>query len=101
MLGYLWYLDAVNQRHMINQIPASDPAGLALSDEKLRQLCPTMYCSSGLRGFVRCFLLDGWQYRHLIRDMLIHGDSRAAVVMSTSPLLVACYSDDADGVCLL
>src|SRR5262249_22304003 len=39
--------------------------------------------------------------RYYIRDMLVHGDSRAAVVVSVSPLRVACYSDDLDGVCLL
>lgn len=39
--------------------------------------------------------------RYHIRDMLAHGDSRAAVVVSVSPLLVACYCDDLDGVCLL
>jgi hypothetical protein len=33
--------------------------------------------------------------------MLVHGDSRAAVVLSVSPLLVACYCDDLDGVCVL
>ena len=33
--------------------------------------------------------------------MLVHGDSRAAVAMSVSPFLVACYCDDLDGVCVL
>ncbi len=31
----------------------------------------------------------------------MRGDSRAAVVVSSSPLLVACYCEDLDGVCVL
>ncbi|VTS07564.1 hypothetical protein [Tuwongella immobilis] len=33
--------------------------------------------------------------------MLAHGDSRAAVVLQSHPLLVASYCDDSDAVCVL
>ena len=102
MIGILFYLDALSQRSVINRrSQASDPVRLRLSNTKLRQLCPSMYFFSGIVGAMRCFLWDGWERRCFIRDMLIHGDSRAAVVISVSPLLVASYCDDLDGVCVL
>jgi hypothetical protein len=102
MLGWLSYLQARARRHAVNSgSAASDPVGLRLSDPKLRRLCPSLYPFSGPGGFLRCLFVDGLGWRFYIRDMLVHGDSRAAVVMSVSPLLVACYCDDLDGVCLL
>ena len=90
------------QRRAINaSSSASDPAQLKLSDSKLRQLCPSLYLSSGVGGFLRCFFFDGLDKREFIRDMLSQGDSRAAVVMKSQPLLVACYCDDSDAVCML
>lgn len=102
MLGLISYLQARNQRRAINQGSyASNPLSLRMSDTKLRRLCPSLYCLSGPLGFLRCSLGDGWGRRFFIRDMLVHGDSRAAVVVSLSPFLVACYCDDLDGVCVL
>jgi hypothetical protein len=102
MLGVLSYLLARGQRQTINRgSSASNPARLIMSDAKLRRLCPSLYCLTGIAGFSRCFFWNGWGLRYYIGDMLIHGDSRAAVVVSVSPLLVACYCDDLDGVCVL
>src|SRR5262249_20807501 len=96
------YLGARALRWAINRgSAASDPLGLRMSEEKLKRFCPSLYISSGVWGSLRCVFWDGLALRYYIRDMLIHGDSRAAVVVSTSPLLVACYSDDLDGVCVL
>ena len=72
-----------------------------MSDANLKRLCPSLYFSSGVKAILRCFFWDGLALRCFIRDMLVHGDSRAAVVLSASPLLVACYCDDLDGVCVL
>src|SRR5262245_27908370 len=102
MFGVLSYLKARRVRQAINRgSSASDPVGLRMSDAKLRRLCPSLYFTSGLVGCMRCFFRDGLERRYFIRDMLIHGDSRAAVVVSVSLLLVACYCDDLDGVCVL
>jgi hypothetical protein len=102
LFGLLSYLKARRERRAINSSSfASDPARLRLSDSKLRRLCPGLYLSSGLGGFARCLFLDGLGTREFIRDMVAHGDSRAAVVMREHPLLVACYCDDSDAVCVL
>lgn len=102
MRGLIKYYAAKKERRLINERSgASDPLGLRMSDAKLRTLCPSLYMSSGPIGFLRCLFSDGLALRFYLRDMLIHGDSRAAVVVSESPLLVASYCDDLDAVCLL
>jgi hypothetical protein len=102
LFGLLSYLTAKRARRVINSSSfASDPVQLRLSDSKLRRVCPNLYLSAGLGGFGRCFFLDGLGTREFIRDMLANGDSRAAVVMRDQPLLVACYCDDSDAVCVL
>lgn len=102
MLGFALYLSSRWMRWTVNRnSSASDPLELTMSDEKLRRLSPSLYFSTGVWGALRCFFWDGLAYRHYIRDMLIHGDSRAAIVLETSPLLVASYCDDLDGVCVL
>ena len=76
---------------------ASSPAQVQLSHAKLRQLHPELYSP-----------LAKWIYRrrtaewlHRITEHLFYGDSRAAVVVSTSPLIVAAYTDEIDCVALL
>ena len=76
---------------------ASFPAGVRLSHAKLRKLQPELYSP-----------LAKWIYRRrtaewltLIKEHLLYGDSRAAVVVSTSPLIVAAYTDEIDCVALL
>jgi hypothetical protein len=102
MLGFALYLSSRGMRWAVNRnSEASDPLELPMSDEKLQSLCPSLYFSSGVWGTLRCFFWDGLAYRYYIRDMLMNGDSRAAIVLSISPLLVASYCDDLDGVCVL
>jgi hypothetical protein len=102
VFGLLSYLNAKRERRAINSSSfASDPARLRLSDARLRLLCPSLYLTTGLSGFVCCFFGDGLRLREFIRDMLAHGDSRAAVVLRIHPLLVASYCDDSDAVCVL
>src|SRR5581483_10306990 len=77
---------------------ASDPAGLSLSDAKLRRLRPELY---GWRRWVR--EKTGWAFpqRDYLAGHLLRGDARAAVVVSSEPLLVAAYSDELDAVAVL
>ena len=78
--------------------PASHPAGLSLSDAKLRVLRPDLY-----RPLQRFRESVGLVYpqRTYLTEQLQHGDSRAAVVLSVSPLLVAAYTDEMDCVVIL
>ena len=76
---------------------ASHPARMPLSHAKLRKLHPELYTP-----------LAKWIYRgrtaewlHRIGSHLFYGDSRAAVVVSTAPLIVAAYTDELDCVALL
>lgn len=77
---------------------ASDPAGLTLSDEKLRVLRPDLY--RPLQRLRECVGLV-YPQRIYLQEQLQHSDSRAAVVLSVSPLLVAAYTDEMDCVAVL
>lgn len=70
---------------------ASNPAGVGVSAERLRQLDPNPFDDE--KGFE----LD----LEAVDLHLRTGDSRAAVVVSTSPLRVAAYTDELDCVVLL
>jgi hypothetical protein len=80
---------------------ASDPGGIRLSHEKMRQFHPEMYASGGFVGFLRRLspLQKFWKIR--AEEHLMHGDSRAALVVAVSPLVVAAYTDELDCVALL
>ncbi|WP_254508216.1 hypothetical protein [Anatilimnocola floriformis] len=101
-LGAFSYWHAKELRRQINGGSfASNAGGLRLSDRKLRQMCPSLYFTTGATGFARCLFGGGLGRREFIRDMLLHGDGRAAIVLSSSPLRIACYCDDSDAVCVL
>ena len=78
---------------------ASDPGSVELSVPKLRTLYPKYF-----RKFWRTptpghgSLNDRLQR---LTDHLTHGDSRAAVVVSLKPLLVAAFTDELDCVAIL
>ena len=82
---------------------ASDPGGLTLSLPKLRRLQPELF---GVRSW---FVRHAWGKRTLsarqaidmIAEHLVRGDSRAALVARTEPLIVAAYTDELDCVVLL
>src|SRR5688500_4027368 len=81
---------------------ASDPGRLRLSASKMRILRPDLY---GLRGVWRA--VQGTMGKKLEDEigcttrLLIEGDSRAAVVVSLHPLLVAAYTDEMDCIAML
>ena len=77
---------------------ALSPGQLTLSDGKLRALRPDLYTlGQRLREMV------GLEFpqRTYLSEQLQHGDSRAAVVLATDPLLVAAYTDELDCVAIL
>jgi hypothetical protein len=102
-LGAFQYIRARVDRWQINvQSRASDPIGIRLDRNKLHRLCPE-YFEIGANPIA---WLDARLGRRaadvfLVQDQLNHGDSRAAVVVSVSPLLVAAYTDELDCVALL
>ena len=73
---------------------ASDPGGIEVSHERLKSFCPHLYGWSGLSPARR-------RYRRYLIEHMLYGDSRAAVVVSVEPLLVAAYTDELDCVALL
>lgn len=76
---------------------ASDPGGFRLSSAKLKTIRPDMF---GIRAILIKLPLVQLQ-RVCIKEHLLNGDSRAAVVVRTAPLLIAAYSDDLDCVAML
>ncbi len=80
---------------------ASDPGQIAVCHEKLRKLRPDLYGFSGFCKSLLGMLSGEGPDRVYIEEQLRCGDSRAAVVMSTAPLLVAAYTDELDCVAIL
>ncbi len=82
---------------------ASDPGGVHMSKRKLRRFRPELF---GIRSlFFRLLFSEAEgsarEMRQMMHDHLYYGDSRAAVVLSTTPLLVAAYTDELDAVAVL
>lgn len=83
---------------------ASDPGRLMLSEGKLRRLQPELFAGEpGLLGRVlgRRPNPGLQEFREWLSEHLQLGDSRAAVVVSVAPLVVAAYTDELDCVALL
>ena len=80
---------------------ASDAVGLTISDEKLRILRPDLYGLPGLGRRIREAVGLAWPQKSYIAGHLRDGDSRAAVVVSVDPLLVAAYTDEMDCVAIV
>ena len=87
-------------KYLDNSSQASDPLGVRLSRPRLYQ---AMELPWGLMWFLR--LVPGLrhfrQLEEMIGEYLYHGDSRAALVVSLHPVLVAAYTDELDCVALL
>jgi hypothetical protein len=81
---------------------ASDPGMIRLSDAKLRLLRPDLYGFEGWwKSIRRRFGSKESDQRTYIERQLQRGDSRAAVVISVSPLLIAAYTDEMDCIAML
>ena len=81
---------------------ASDPGNVSLSRAKLEVLYPNFFTPSGLLMRLWKSLAGSAPFSpSAIDDHLRSGDSRAAVCVSVSPLLVAAYSDERDCVVML
>jgi len=74
---------------------ASDPGELWLSHEKLWRFHPELYPGRHRPE------PDGKYRVAAVEQHLYHGDTRAAIVLSTEPLLVAAYTDELDCVAVL
>lgn len=74
---------------------------MPLSEDKLRRLQPGLYQLYGLHRLTRRPSKNQIAWRNLVRRQLTRGDARAAVVLSTDPLLVAAYTDELDAAVVL
>lgn len=88
-------------RTLDDDTSASDPGKVTLSDKKLRILRPDLYGVFGCWNALMIGLGKQWPQKVYLEEQLQNGDSRAAVVVSTEPLLVAAYTDELDCVALL
>lgn len=80
---------------------ASDPGYLRLSDAKLMHLRPHLYGSWNWLALIFRWIAGAHDEIDCIQNQLKLGDSRAAMVVSTQPLIVAAYTDELDCVALL
>ncbi|UCG33771.1 MAG: hypothetical protein JSU68_03880 [Phycisphaerales bacterium] len=86
---------------------ASDAGRITLSDEKLRRFHPELYKPwARFLGLLPLWFPTHWfgtsfRWRDVIEEHVRLGDSRAALVMATDPVIVAAYTDELDCVALL
>lgn len=86
---------------------ASHPGGVKLSPSKLKVFHPELYSRFGWLWFLFSIPFFDLQLKRRsfwlthVEEHLFHGDSRAAVVVSTSPVLVAAYTDELDCIAML
>ena len=81
---------------------ASHPGGLRLSPAKLAALEPELFTDRTFRCSPGCPIdHPAAEMRERFAEHLQLGDSRAALVVSVTPLVVAAYSSDLDAVVLL
>jgi hypothetical protein len=82
---------------------SSDPLGASCCPARFRRLHPELFGLRGLasRLFGRLSADDRDQLVARTSDYLFFGDSRAAVVLQTRPLVVAAYCDEMDAAVLL
>jgi hypothetical protein len=91
-----------------NDISTSKSATLTLSHRKLKALEPELYSSRSWQKFLRenGYRLaapneDADHWKSYVEENLQRGDCRAAIVVSTSPLLVAAYAGELDCIAML
>jgi hypothetical protein len=85
---------------------ASHPGSVTLSHRKLRILHPELYSTYlwlwHLLSYSSVYPIKRRSFwRTYVEEHLMHGDSRAAVVISVNPLLIAAYTDEIDCIAML
>lgn len=93
-------------RTLDNNTYASDPGAISLSKRKLAELhsdlaSPLRWVFSAWRRKNRLRLRDRGLLLTNVKEHLLFGDSRAAIVVSTSPLRIAAYTDELDCIAML
>jgi hypothetical protein len=89
-------------RFIDERTSASDPGAVVLSDARLAEIEPALFTTRTFKCGPTCSIdHPASEIRERLREHLLRGDSRAAVVVSVSPLVVAAFSDDLDAVALL
>lgn len=81
---------------------ASDPGRITVSESMVSRFHPELYRKRWtLFGLIDQYSEQQKSDQTRLREHLLMGDSRAAVVMSIKPLIVAAYTEDIDCVALL
>ena len=86
---------------------ASHPGNVLLSHAKLERLQPELFSITKWLGFLArnpsamFAAVERSYWKTHIEEHLMYGDGRAALVVSTSPLLISAYTDEIDCVALL
>lgn len=89
-------------RYVDESTYATDPGEVELSLPKLRALDPELFADRTFTCGPTCDVdHPSVEMRERLAEHLMHGDSRAALVVSVAPLVVAAYSSDLDAVALL
>jgi hypothetical protein len=98
--------DRIKTRTLDDNTRASDPGGVRLSKRKLGEMHPELV--SRIRWMlgiwskkIKLGVLGREYLLTHVEEHLMQGDSRAALVVSVSPLRVAAYTDELDCVALL
>jgi hypothetical protein len=92
----------------VNDTRSAQSQTLTLSHQKLKALEPELYSSRSWQKFLRenGYRLgspneDAGYWKNYVEENLRRGDPRAAVVNSTSPLLIAAYAGEIDCIVML
>lgn len=80
---------------------ATDPGKITLSEPKLKVLRPDLCGVANIWNSILNVFGRGNEQRTYIEEQLQFGDSRAAVVVSLQPLLIAAYTDELDCIAML
>lgn len=99
----------MNTKTLNNNTVASHPGGISLSHRKLEILQPEIYSYAKRMKFL---FWSGYKlppffdsspsyWKTYVADHLEYGDSRAALVISANPLLIAAYTDEMDCIAML
>lgn len=91
----------MKKKSLDNTTVASSPGNVYLSIEKLKLLSPSIFTLKfKLLGYI-LKILRGYTIINSLEERVFYGDSQPAIVISTTPLIIAAYSEDIDCVVLI